>query len=755
MLSLAASTSAGGEYELLLLQMMLLLLAARLGGELAKRASLPAVVGELAAGIALGPTVFGHYFPDGFESVFPSSVAQFAMLDTVSTLGLVLLLLLTGLETDVRLLRNLGRPAIISSAFGMFLPFGMGFGLGMLVPEEFVNDPDQRVLFSFFLATAMSISAMPVIAKILMDLDLTKRNIGLVILSAGVVDDTTGWLILSVIAGVAHTGSADLAKLGMTLAETAIFLAGSVFIVYPVLRFLFRLAADRFRSQDTDLVLIAGATMGCAAATEWIGVHAVFGAFIAGVVLRQVPRLKLDTVHKLESVTMAVFAPLFFGVVGLKVDLWQLDGATMFLIVMAVATASKLVGCTAGAKWGGLGMWESLSIAVAMNARGAMGLVVASIGLELGILNQPMFSIIVLMAIATSFMAPLGLRLTMRRVHLTEDERERLLQEEAKGFFDPAHLRVLIPTAGGPHTLAAARIAFTVTRGKTDSVGVIYVDSQSTFLERLLDTLRLRRRLAGQGIDEHFAAIRGAAGTGPQPTFQKTADRSVVPVIIAEAQRGYDLVMIGASSLDTRTRGGLLEELVEQVPCHLAVMKPIGETSGDFKHLLVPIDGSVFSRAAVDFAVLYAEKAGAQVTLLFLAERRPHAIAYADEVTAITDPTIQIALAERSRVGPIPVADPGSGGITDQSVLLERISNVFKATKIKPEILSRTYDPVRSATAEEAATGKYDLIVVGAENRAVRHRSFFGYENERLLRETPVSLLMVVPRIAMRATTRH
>jgi Kef-type K+ transport system membrane component KefB/nucleotide-binding universal stress UspA family protein len=750
MLSLAASTGGGGSYDLLLLQMALLLLVARLGGELAKRLSLPAVVGELAAGIVLGPTFFGHYFPDQFASVFPAVPQQFRMLDTVATVGMVLLLLLTGLETDVRLLRNLGRPALISSLFGMVLPFGLGFGLGMIMPDEYLAG--ERVLFSFFLATAMSISAMPVIAKILMDLDLTKRNIGLVILSAGVVDDTTGWLILSVIAGVAQTGSPDLEQLARTLAWTLGFVAGAAFVLWPTLRFLMRMATDRFRTKDADLVLIVVTTLGCASLTEWIGIHAVFGAFIAGVIMRQVPRLNVDTVHKLESVTMAVFAPVFFGVVGLKVNLWQLHGAGMFFLVLGVASVSKLVGCTAGARWGGLGIWESLSIAVAMNARGAMELVVASIGLSLGILNQPMFSIIVMVAIVTSFMAPLGLRLTMRRVRLTEDERERLLQEQAKGFFDPQKLRVLVPTAGGPNTLPAARVAFTVTRGQPGAMSIMYVDSHSTWWDRLLHRLRIRRMLAGQGLEEHFAAIRSAAGQGQHPTFTRVSDRDVAPAIVAEASRGYDLVMIGASHFDSRTRAGLLEELVESVPCHLAVMRQVGEVGPAFEHLLVPVDGSVFSRAAVDFAVLYAEKTGARLTLLFVSERRPHAIAYVDEVSTLVDPSVPVELDD-----PITGRYANPDGMDSQpgnpAVLLERVSNVFKATKVQPTILHRTYDPVRSAVAEEAATGRYDLIVVGAENRAIRHRSFFGYENERLLREAPVSLLMVVPRIAARATT--
>src|SRR5215207_5354431 len=221
---LAPLPSLGGHAVfLLLIQLALLLLAARAGGEFCRRVALPAVVGELAAGIVLGPSVLGHYLPEVSAAIFPRDPEQFHLLEVVGTLGMVLLLLLTGLETDLRLLRNLGRAALIASAMGMVLPFASGFVLGMFMPDAYLANADRRMLFSFFLATAMAISAMPVIAKILIDLDLTKRNIGLVILSAGVVDDTAGWLILSLIAGAASSGVVQYGGLIKTLLLTAAF----------------------------------------------------------------------------------------------------------------------------------------------------------------------------------------------------------------------------------------------------------------------------------------------------------------------------------------------------------------------------------------------------------------------------------------------------------------------------------------------------------------------------------------------------
>src|SRR5262245_17725540 len=221
---------------LLLIQLAILLLAARLGAEIAKRMGLPTVVGELAAGIVVGPTVLGHYAPGVFAALFPHDSSQFHLLEVVGLLGMVLLLLLTGLETDLRLLKNLGRAAIMASAMGMLVPFVSGFGLGILMPETYLAQPDRRVLFSFFLATGMAISAMPGIAKILRDLDLAKRNIGLVILSAGVVDDTVGWLILSLIAGAASQGHVRLGEFGKTLGLTGAFVVAAAFLIFPLAR---------------------------------------------------------------------------------------------------------------------------------------------------------------------------------------------------------------------------------------------------------------------------------------------------------------------------------------------------------------------------------------------------------------------------------------------------------------------------------------------------------------------------------------
>lgn len=715
---------AGHAIFLLFIQITLLLVVARLGSELAKRLSLPAVVGELAAGITLGPSLFGHVWPAGFLAVFPHVSSQYQLLDVVGNLGMSLLLLLTGLETDLRLLRNLGRAALIASGMGMAVPFVLGFVLGWLLPDIFLANPDQRLLFALFLATAMSISAMPVIAKILMDLDMTRRNIGLVILSAGVVDDTAGWMILSLIAGAASHGGFGAAQIGgllRTLGLTIAFIVAVAFVLYPLMRFLVR-AAQRFRSRDTEMVLIISVAFLCAAVTEWIGIHAVFGAFICGTMLRQVPRFKIETIHSLESFVFAVLAPIFFGIVGLKVDLFHLGGAGVVLIVLGVACMGKLVGCTFGALWGGLRFWEAASIAVAMNARGAMELVVATIGLSLGILNESMFSIIVLVAVVTSFMAPIGLRLTMRRVRMTEDEQKRMDLEQSKGIFDPAKVRVLVPTAGGPNALGAARFAFAVARASEAPVTVLFVEARVSGWERIRRVFK--KNPAGQGLEEHLGALRALANGAKSPDVRRVTAGSVAEAILEEARKGYDLVVLGASQHATSLGGDVLADVVAGSPCHVAIIK-LHDRAATFNHVVVPIDGSLASRIAAELAGRFAELAGADLTLAILTEHRPQAAAWSDETGSGH---------ERS-----------SRPISDDDV--ERVSRIFRSVEKKPAILRVDYDPQSSALAAAVEGGAYDLVVIGAENRAVQNRMFFGYDNERIIRRSATSVAVIVPNI--------
>ena len=498
---------------------------------------------------------------------------------------------------------------------GMVFPFATGFGLGLLTPDAYLSQPDRRILFSFFLATAMAISAMPVIAEILMDLDLTKRNIGVVILSAGVVDDTVGWLVLSLIAGVASHGHVRFVQMLSTLALTGAFLLFAGVVLYPVARRLLGLIARRARTPDADLVFLIVVTLICGAATEAIGIHAVFGAFIAGATFRQVSELKQETVRKLESIVFPFLAPIFFGTVGLKVNLQDLGGGGMLALVVTIAYLGKLVGVTVGGLWGGLRFWESLSIAVAMNARGAMELVVATIGLSLGILNQQMFSIIVVVAIFTSFMAPLGLRLTVPKVKMTEEEQKRILAQRSRGVFETQQVRGAgADPRAGRTSASTIMLAAGLAKRSGHPVEVLSVKQPVSMADRIL---RLFDPARGQGRDRPSALHRALLDIGLPPNIREVSKGDVAAAIIEEAKKGFDFVALGASSHGGWLGGSVLEKVVREAPCHVVIVKT-RDGEKRYRRILVSFDGGVFSRVAVEFAVRYAEVTEGEVTVAVL-----------------------------------------------------------------------------------------------------------------------------------------
>jgi nucleotide-binding universal stress UspA family protein len=397
----------------------------------------------------------------------------------------------------------------------------------------------------------------------------------------------------------------------------------------------------------------------------------------------------------------------------------------MLALVLLVACVGKLVGCSLGAYWGGLRFWEAASIAVAMNARGAMEIVVATIGLSLGILTPQMFSIIVMVAVVTSFLAPLGLKLTMPRVRMTDDEAKRIVAAQSRGAFDPRAVRLLLATSGGPNALSVAPLAFGVARHSETAVKILHVKEHTVWWRRLLS--RFTHHIPGNVTDQ--MELFKTMANGKPPEVGQVAHASIAHAICDEAKRGFDLVVLG-SGAGPSIGGPVVEEIVANAPCHVAVMKAPPTTQAvEYKRILVPVDGGVASRMAVEFALRYAEGVGADLDLAVLTERRPQAAVYSD--LSGTHVPVQ--------------------GSTTTEAELERISVVFRASSLKPSILHLAYDPRSSAVAEEIERGKYDLVVLGAENRAIQHRLFFGYENERLIRASRVPVVVVVPNLRMLA----
>lgn len=714
---------------LFLLQLALLLAAARGLGELARRLGQPPVIGELVAGILLGPSVLGVLAPELQSALFPRDALQFHLLEVIAWLGMILLLLMTGLETDLDVLRNLGRAAFYASILGMVVPFASGFALGWVLPDRLLAAPEARALFALFLATALSISAIPVIARILIDLDLMRRNVGVVILGAGVTDDTTGWLVLSVIAAVAARGELNLATTALAIGSTAAFLGvvyafGSTAVLWFV-----RWIDDRISVRHALITGVVVVTLLFSAITQIIGIHPVFGAFVAGLVMAGSPRLRRPVVEQIEGLLLAVFGPVFFAYAGLRVDLAHGFELGITLLVFAIACAGKLIGAGAGAYAGGLGLWESLAIGSGMNARGAMGLIVALIGLSLGILSPPMYAAIVLVAIATSAMAGPLLVWTTRHIPVGADEEERFRAQAVREreLLPSRGLKVLLPTGGGHNAERAMQLVAPLVAGD-DGASIVAFHIERARRRRLLGRARAREQ-----VTRHLEALRriaGEAGASGLTLKTETADPGAA-TILREAARGYDLLVLGASEEARRhpLGGDFVRAIAEQTPCPLLVVRGVTATSSSgapagspaAPRILVPVSGTSHGRAALDFAVLYAARVGGTLAALHVIESsfaffgRTRAAAMRADSAAAAEALLTEAR-ERAAGAGVPVT-----------------TEVIEAANVERSVM-------------RAAAGA-DLLVLGGASRPHMRRAFFGARLETILAESPCPVaVLLLPR---------
>ncbi|MFC4358177.1 cation:proton antiporter [Halobium salinum] len=388
------------------LQLFVVLVVARLLGELAGRAGFAPVVGELLTGLVLGPSLLGWVAPDVFAGLFPAGADDAVALDAVGTLGLLMLLVLAGLETDVGLVRRRLGATTTVAAGSIAVPFAGGFALGWFVPARFLADSGNRVVFALFLATALSISAVPVIARVLLDLGVLGDDAPQVLLAAALVNDALGWLLLSVVAGMAGRGAVDLVGAAVTVAALVLFLLGAVTVGQWLVDAVYaRTKPGPPIGHFSTLVLLA---LGAAALAAELRIEAFLGAFVLGVLVGRTGRLDPHVRETFETVTIAVLAPVFFATAGLRADLTALvdpEVAVLALVTLAVAVGGKFLGAAAGARVAGFDRRDAFGMGAGLNARGALELVVASVGLSLGVLTGATYAVVVLVAVVTSVMA--------------------------------------------------------------------------------------------------------------------------------------------------------------------------------------------------------------------------------------------------------------------------------------------------------------------------------------------------------------
>lgn len=633
----AAEGKASGPSEaLFLVQIIILVVVGRLLGEAMVRLGQPSIMGQIIGGIILGPSVFGLIFPESQAALFPDAEAQKAMADAVAQLGILFLLLLAGMETDLGLALRLRRAAAGVSLTGIVLPFALGFTLGELVPADLLPDPDARLVTSLFLGTALSISSVKIVASVVREMDFMRRNVGQLIVASAIIDDTIGWVIIAVTFSLAQNGAVDLTTLAQSVIGTLVFMVLSFTIGRRIVFEIIRWTNDKFKSDLPVLSAIIAIMGAMAIITNAIGVHTVLGAFVAGILVGQSPILTKQIEGQLRALTTALFMPVFFGLTGLHTDLGVLADPSILLLavgLIVIASVGKFAGAFAGAKVGGFSNAEAIALGCGMNARGSTEVIVASIGLSVGVLGERLFSVIVAMAVVTTMAMPPTLRWALKRLPMREDEKNRL---ELEAFEDSSFLsdfeRVLLVTDQSPSSDLAARVAGHFAGVRKMPVTVLAVgDTEGS---DQTDKQGVQAEDHAKRMSERVHEVAGGAvettSDGSEPIQSdihvsiRARDGELEDILSETADKGHDMMFVGVEPT-TAESGGYSESISTMITAFegtTAVVASRGHVPREDAQLriLVPVSGTERSMKAAEFAFVIAKASGAAISAVYFQE---------------------------------------------------------------------------------------------------------------------------------------
>jgi Kef-type K+ transport system membrane component KefB/nucleotide-binding universal stress UspA family protein len=701
-----------------LAQVVTLLACGRLMGELMQRIRQPSVMGQLIAGILLGPSVLGTLLPSVSHALFPPGAAQKAMLDSLSQLGILLLLLMTGMETDLSVFRDARRTAVSISLAGIVVPFICGIVLGELLPQSMLPDPAKRLITTLFLGTALSISSVKIVALVVRDLGFLRRTVGQVIIAAAIIDDTIGWVIISVIFGLAAHGGVDLIAAASSVFGAAAFLAISFTVGRRLIFQLIRWANDNFVSEMSVLSIILATTLLMALLTDAIGVHLVLGAFVAGILIGQSPILTRHISEQLRGLIIALFMPIFFGTAGISTDLAVLAKPELMLLtvgLIALASAAKFSGAFLGGRLGGLSYSQSLAVGCGMNARGSTEVIVASIGLSIGALNQSLFTSIVAMAVVTTMAMPPMLKWSLQRLPLGPEEKERLEREEfeAQGFLKHIE-RLLVAVDDSPSGKLASRLAGLLAGARRIPTTVVHFDpatpDEDAAAERTEATVKA-------GADEATTTATDKVDI----TTRTGKNNTLEAAIAAEAKKGYGLLLIGRDP--AFTSDGFDPRMTRSVAAFggsfaIAIARPSGVDAPEPLNILVPISGTSTSRDGAEVAIALAQASQSSVTALY-----------------VTNPSRR-SRTWRQQVGT--VLAPGNGA----DAAIREIVELGEHYNIEVRGVIRSDRVTEKVILKEIESGRYSLLVMGVSPRP-GSQLFLGDVAAEALQRAKCSVLLV------------
>jgi len=703
-----------------LVQMILIITSARLVGLLARRIGQPLVVAEVAAGIMLGPSLFGWLAPDLWRQLFPD--ASLGLLHRFSQVGLIVFMFLIGLELDPRLLRGRGRASLFISQASICVPFALGVLLAFYFYPRLAPPNVRFVPFMLFVAIALSVTAFPVLARILSEKRLLRSKIGVLALTCAAANDVAAWCILAFV--VSFVKSTGLAEAVMTTLLTAGYIAMMLLIVRPFMRRFGTQGGSREALTQNMVAATFVLLLLSSLATELIGIHALFGAFLFGAIIPRETGFVSTLAEKLEDFAVVFLLPIFFVYSGLRTQINLLDSRSAWGLCglgILVACAGKFLGAAGAGRLQGLSFREASALGVLMNTRGLMELVVLNIGLELGVISPLLFTMLVLMALFTTFITSPGLQLIYPPAELAKELAEGV---EALGEAPPRAqgsfcmlLAVSYTSAAGGMVILAEALA---RRAATSRVYAL----------KLLRPTERTSKLVGEAHGEQSAA----AAFGPlllQAQEQKLGLRPMSFVSsqpardicsVAEA-KGADLILLGwhRPLFNRAALGGTVHDVLEEARCDVAVLVDRG--LGQLRRVLVPYHGTSDDLAALALAHRLSEQAGVDVTVLHVVPpgRGPG------------DVRIGVA-AQVSEVFHEPPPKSGAGAALSSQVTVKVVEHA---------------EPAEAALAETAPgppgedSRRYDLVLIGVGSDWGLEQRPFGLNQEYFVRKCPTSILVV------------
>ena len=716
----AAAPLSEHEVLVFLVQLALLVGVARLFGWLMKSIGQPPVVGELLAGVVLGPTLFGRVAPGAFDWVFGEPTVT-SVVFGISWLGVIMLLVVIGFETDLGIISRFRKAALSVSAGALLLPLGVVATLAFLVPESFVGtgpggDGVDRIVFVGFLALALSVSALPVVAKILQDMGFLRRNFGQVTLAAGMTMDAVGWLILAALSGIALDGFRP-DQLGVSFGGLVIFLVLSFTVFRWVIDRLFKFVMAKGSSITAALSITIVAALVGGAVTQALHIEAILGAYIVGILVAGL-RHQLPQVRSiLETVTASLLAPVFFAFSGLRVDIGLLDTGevvTWTVVLIGAAILAKITGTIIGGFFAGVRGREALALGSGLSALGAMGVVVAIIGLNLGVVSETGYTVMVLAAVVTSVIAPQLLKLVVRNWAIPREEAQRLNEEEVKESSEILNSRrILIPTRGGSNSRYAARLVNAVF--PTAEVTVLVVDLAKPGIVR-----RITRRVEGDPGDPDDVISQL-----PQARVIRRLERDPAGAIASESALGYDLVVLGATETGEGTFSSVIDRVLSLIDIPSIVVRLPDARADDGRmpsRILVPVAATRSTRAAEEFAYSLAKASDGRTFALHVVNR-PEGQGVLRE-----DASVEASLADGQELVGAAAAFGDRLGVSVET-------GVRVAPNAEEEIVAF------------GNSGAFDLLVIGASTRSLTDRPFYGHRVSYMLSQSdlPVAVVSLPP----------